>query len=74
MTKRKVGGYAFRQELVRARNANTAARRAIGRLVREDPSSHTRAILLARAAMALAEIGEAVNEIERIAISENPGG
>lgn len=67
MTKRKAGGYAWRQELQRAANANKAARQALRRMLEDDPSRQALALLIARAANALAENLEALRELERIA-------
>ena len=72
MTKRKVGGYSFRQELVRATNANRAARSALRRIVDDQPGTQTMAMLIAKAANALAENLDAIGEIERILKETNP--
>ena len=70
MTKRKAGGYVFRQELTRAMNANKAARAALRRMVDEQPGPQTMALLIARAANALGDNLEALREIERILTDE----
>jgi predicted Zn-dependent protease len=67
--KRKVGGYAMRQEICRAVNANQAAREALRRLIDDNPGPQTMAILVARAANALGENLAAIREIERIMAS-----
>lgn len=67
MTAKKVGGYAFRQQIVDARNANRAARAALRRIIDETPGPQTLAMLIAKAANSLGENLEAINEIERIA-------
>jgi len=66
-TKRKVGGYIFRQELNRARRANAAAREALRQIVDDRPGSQVLALLLTRAAIALGENLDALQEVERIA-------
>ncbi len=73
MAKKKLGGYAVRQELTRARNANHAARAALDRIL-ETPtiSQSTIYMLLSKAALALGTILEAVDAIERIARDADP--
>lgn len=71
MTKRSVGGYAMRQEITRARNANRAARESLRRLMDDQPGVQLQAVLIARAAGALAENLDAIGEIERI-MNETP--
>ena len=46
MTKRKVGGYIYRQELARAIMANRAARRALAQIIDEVPGGIGQARLL----------------------------
>jgi hypothetical protein len=72
MTKRKAGGYAWRQELTRAVNANKAAREALRRIVDERPGPQTLALLIAKAATALAENLEALREIEQVGVNQSP--
>jgi len=67
MSKRQVDGYVFRQELTRIRQGAAAIRETLRRLNDENPGPQTRSMLIARAAMALSEIQEAVVEVERIA-------
>ena len=57
MTKKIVGGYAWRQEIIRGRNANRAARHALRRIAEEDPGPRTLAMLLLKAANALGDCG-----------------
>jgi hypothetical protein len=73
MVKKKLSGYAVRQELTRARNANHAARVALDRIL-ETPTlgQSTIYMLLSKAALALGTILEAVDEIERIARDADP--
>lgn len=66
MSKRRAGGYVFRQEVVRAMNANRAAREALRRLIDEKPGPQTMAMLIAKAAQALGENLDALHEIEAI--------
>lgn len=66
MTKRKPGGYAYRQEINRAMRANAAARRSLSRLIEEQPGPQMTALLVARAANALGENLAALRELERI--------
>lgn len=67
MSKRAVGGYAFNAEVNRARNANRSAREALRRIIEEKPGPQTLSLLIAKAALALGEIDQAVGEIEQIA-------
>ncbi len=72
MTKRKLAGPAFRSEVLRAMNANLAARRALARIIDERPATQALALLLAKATTELALNLEALREIERI-IENAPG-
>lgn len=67
MTPKIVGGYTFRQEVTRAVNANRLARTMLRRIVDDAPGPQTMAVLLAKAANALGENLDALQEIERIA-------
>ena len=73
MTKKKVGGYAWRQEIVRARNANRAARNSLRRIAEETPGPRTLAMLLLKAANALGENLDALQELEGIGTEANKG-
>lgn len=66
VTKRRVGGYIFRQELNRARRANARAREALRQIVDDRPGPQVLALLLSRAALALGENLDALQEMERI--------
>jgi hypothetical protein len=66
MSKKQPGGYAFRQEVVRAVNANRTARDALRRLLEERPGPQATAMLIAKVAQALSEILDALREIEQI--------
>jgi len=70
VTKRKVGGYIFWQELNRARRANAAAREALRQIVNDRPGPQVLALLLGRAAIALGENLDALQEMERIVRGE----
>ena len=66
MTARKLHGYAWRQEINRAMNANKAARCALRRIVEEQPGPQTMAMLIARAANALGDNLESLMALENI--------
>ncbi len=66
MPRAKVGGYIYRQELVRAMNANEAARRALRRMVDDQPSPQVLMLLIAKAANALGENLAALRELDVI--------
>ncbi len=66
MTKRTINGYAMRQEITRALNANKAARLSLQRIIEDQPGPQNLAIQLAKAAQALSENLEAIREIEQI--------
>jgi hypothetical protein len=66
-TKRAVGGYAFRAELTRGKQATLVVRVSLRRVVEEQPGPQTQAMLLARAALALGEIQAALDAIDEIA-------
>ena len=74
MTKKIVGGYAWRQEIVRARNANRAARSALKRIAEETPGPRTLAMLLLKAANALGENLDALSELEAIGAEARTNG
>jgi len=63
MTKRKLGGYSWRQTLTRAMNANRAARMCLRRMLDEQPNGQVLALLVARAASSLAENLDALQEL-----------
>ena len=62
----KVGGYVDRQELNRAMQANSAARRVLGRILEERPGTSQLVLLLAEIGQHLANEYEALVEMERI--------
>ena len=73
MTRRKPGGYVFRQEIQRVVIANRTAREALRRVVEESPGPATLALLIARVFASLVEILEAIREIEKIVEGDNDG-
>jgi predicted Zn-dependent protease len=72
MAKRAVGGYAFNAEIARARNASRTARESLRRIVDEKPGTQTLALLLAKTALALGEIDQAINDIDQVARNAKP--
>ena len=54
------------QEIVRGRNANRVARNALRRIAEEQPGPRTLAMLLLKAANALGENQDALQELEGI--------
>jgi hypothetical protein len=65
-TPRKIGGYTFRAAVASAKQANQQARAAIERVITEDIGTAAKAVLLARAALALGEQLDVLQEIEEI--------
>ena len=74
MTKKKLGGYAWRQEIVRGKNANRAARNALRRIAEENPGPRTLAMLLLKAANALGENLDSLQELESIGVEASKNG
>lgn len=64
-----VQGYAWNQELVRARNSVRSVRQNLRRMIEEDPEPAVKYNLMARMAAANAECEDALVEIEKIASS-----
>jgi len=67
MAKRAIGGYAFNQEVTRGKQATFKAREALRRILEEKPGPQIEALLIAKAAIALGEIENVLNEVEQIA-------
>lgn len=67
MTKRSVGGYVFREQTTRIRNASRTTRESLQQLIESAPGPQQAARLMARATVAQTAILEAVQEIENIA-------
>ncbi len=65
-TPKRIGGYIWRQEIVRARQAQRQARTFLQRILDERPGPALAAMYLAQIGSALAEIADALTEIERI--------
>ncbi len=74
MTRRKVNGYMWRQELARARQANKTARRALQKIIDERPSPALTAIYITEAALALGLNFEALQALEQIGESCQAAG
>lgn len=66
MSRKRPGGYVFRQEVVRAQNANRTARDALRRLLDERPGTQATAMLIAKAAQALSENLDALHALDAI--------
>jgi hypothetical protein len=65
-TPQQIGGYTYRQQCVRAHNADRTALLFVCRLFDERPSPALAATYLARIGLALGEIADAIGELERI--------
>ena len=65
-TSQLIGGYTYRYQIARTRCADHTARQYIGRLLDEHPGPALAATYIARIGLALGEISEAVDELERI--------
>lgn len=72
-SKKLVGGYAFRADLARARNANKAVRGTLQKILDEKPGPLLLSHYISIAAIALSENLEAITDMERI-ISEAQNG
>lgn len=66
MPKPTANGYVFRQQVNRIRAAVSSNRESLRRLNEDNLGPQTRSMLIAKAAMALSEIQEAVVELEQI--------
>jgi hypothetical protein len=62
----ELGKNIFNAELARGKNASEALRRALRQLVEEEPGPQVRAILMAKAALALSELEAVLNELDKI--------
>ena len=67
MTRPKPGGYLWRQEIVSAMTTNAIARKALKRIINEQPSAMTMNLLIAQAANALADNLESLTALANIA-------
>jgi hypothetical protein len=61
-----VGKNIYNQALVRGRNAAAEARRALRRIIDEQPGPQTTYMLLTSAALSLGEIESVLNELDQI--------
>jgi hypothetical protein len=61
-----VGRTAYNETLSRGRSANLIAREALRRIIDETPGPQTTAMLIARAAVYLGKIDEALTELEQL--------
>ena len=61
-----VGRTAYSQTVARGRNASLVAREALRRIIDETPGPQTTAMLIAKAALYLGKIDEALTELEQI--------
>ena len=66
-TPQKIGGYAYRQHIARARSAASTARRHLQRLLDERPGPALAATYLARIGLAIGEIDESLTGLAQIA-------
>ena len=65
-TPRKLHGYIYRQELARARAANTEARAYTARILDERPGPALAALYVAHIGIALGNISDALNQLATI--------
>jgi DNA-binding LacI/PurR family transcriptional regulator len=65
-SKPAVGRNHFNQAVTRGRLATESARQALRRLIEEAPGPQTTALLIAKAALALGEIENVLNELDTI--------
>jgi|RhiMetdeSRZDD1v2_1073273.scaffolds.fasta_scaffold60888_5 hypothetical protein len=61
-----VGKNIYKQQLVRGRHAAAEARRALRRIIDEQPGPQTTYMLLTSAALSLGEIESVLNELDEI--------
>ncbi len=62
----KPGGYNYRQQIARARSANTRAREYVRRILEEKPGPQLTALYLAGLAVALGDNDNAIVQLEHI--------
>jgi hypothetical protein len=65
-TKPLVGKNIYNQELARGKNAVDAIRKSLLRIIEENPGPQTQALLIARSALALNEIGSVLEQLDEI--------
>lgn len=73
-TPNAVGGYVWKAEISRLKNNSLTARQSLRKIVDENTGPQTTAILLARAALALAEVDAATARLEEIAREQKQAG
>ena len=66
MSKTQVGGYEFNYELTRIRNAANTIRDALSRIIEENPGPQTIYALIAKSAVQIGIILDAISKIEEI--------
>lgn len=66
MSKAQTGGYEFNYQISRIRNAANTIREALSRIVDENPGPQTIWALIAKSAVQIGIILDAVTEIEKI--------
>lgn len=68
-----IGKNIYRQQIVRGRNAAAEARRALLRIVDEQPGPATTGMLLTKAGLLLGEIESVLNELDEIGRNSRNG-
>lgn len=66
MTDKQIGGYEFNSECVRIKNASNAIRNALNQIIETNPGPQTLYMLVAKMAVQVSTITDAVNIIEDI--------
>lgn len=66
MTRKQIGGYGFNSECASIRQSLETMRMALTRIIDENPGPQKTNVLIARAAMEIPKISNAVNNIEEI--------
>lgn len=61
-----LGGSIWKAEIARARDAASAIRNALTRIIDEQPGPLTTAMLLAKSGLALSEVEAAITHLEQI--------
>jgi hypothetical protein len=66
MTKQQIGGYEFKNQCNEIRNSTSAIRKSLTRIIEENPGPQTTAVLIAKMALEVSNITNAVTNIEAI--------
>jgi hypothetical protein len=66
MTDKQIGGYEFRSECIRIKNATTVLRNSLSQIIETNPGPQTLYMLVAKMAVQVSTITDAVNNIEDI--------